>query len=176
MNTCKSTKHLYFSTNACTRNVTSCLDHNNLVASEIPYLKSPNTKLHFPHCFLFLYYEHPLESDLMNDLKTDCFDLKSGLKLCCCHAPIQCTVTMIRRTPKDLKPCHCVTRCNFSCNLQCNSTLGRCKIGKYKFPSKFADVFLTYQTFDTNLHHLRVEFRCKLQEKLHCGTGTLVRT
>ena len=35
-----------------------------------------------------------------------------------------------------------VTRCNFSCNLQCNSTLKRCKIDKYKFPSKFADIFL----------------------------------
>ena len=49
-----------------------------------------------------------------------------------------------------------VIRCNFSCSLQCNSTLGRCKIGKYKFPSTFADVFLTYQTFVTNLHLLRV--------------------
>ena len=64
-----------------------------------------------------------------------------------------------------------VTRCNFSCNLQCNSTLGRCKIGKYKFPSQFANIFLTYQTFVTNLHLLRVELRCKLQEKLHRVTG-----
>ena len=37
-----------------------------------------------------------------------------------------------------------VTRCNFSCNLQCNSTLGRCKICKYMFPSQFANIFLTY--------------------------------
>ena len=65
-----------------------------------------------------------------------------------------------------------VTRCNFSCNLQCNSTLGRCKIGKYKSPSKFADVFLTYQTFVTNLHHLRVEMRRKFEEKLHRVTGS----
>ena len=63
----------------------------------------------------------------------------------------------------------------FSCNLQCNSTLGRCKIGKYKFPSKFADIFLTYQTFITNLHLLRVELHCKLQEKLHLVTGPEVR-
>ena len=28
-----------------------------------------------------------------------------------------------------------VTRCNFSGNLQRYSTLGRCKIGKYTFPS-----------------------------------------
>ena len=47
-----------------------------------------------------------------------------------------------------------VTRCNFSCNLQCNSTLERCKIGKYMFPSQFADIFLTYQTFASNLHLL----------------------
>ena len=35
------------------------------------------------------------------------------------------------------------------------------------FSSQFAEVFLTYQTFVTNLHLLRVELRCKLQEKLH---------
>ena len=33
------------------------------------------------------------------------------------------------------------TRCNFSCNLQRNSTLGRCKIGKYKFPLQVANIF-----------------------------------
>ena len=32
-----------------------------------------------------------------------------------------------------------VTRCNFSCNLKCNSTLGKCKIIEYKFPSQFAN-------------------------------------
>ena len=36
------------------------------------------------------------------------------------------------------------------------------------FSSQFAKVFLTYQTFITNLHLLRVELRWKLQEKLHC--------
>ena len=41
------------------------------------------------------------------------------------------------------------------------------------FLSQFAKVFLTYQTFVTNLHLLRVELRCKLQEKLHCVTGPL---
>ena len=30
-----------------------------------------------------------------------------------------------------------------------------------------ANMFLTYQTFVTNLHLLRVELHCKLQEKLH---------
>ena len=64
-----------------------------------------------------------------------------------------------------------ITRCNFSCNLQRNSTLGRCKIGKYTFPSLFANIFLTYQTFVTNLHLLRVELRCKLPGKLHRVTG-----
>ena len=52
-----------------------------------------------------------------------------------------------------------------SCNLQCNSTLGRCKIGKYKFPSHFANISFTYQTFVTNLHLLRVELHSKLQER-----------
>ena len=35
------------------------------------------------------------------------------------------------------------------------------------FLSQFAIIFLTYQTFVTNLHLLRVELPCKLQEKLH---------
>ena len=60
-----------------------------------------------------------------------------------------------------------VTGCNFSCNLQRYSTLGRCKIGKYTFPSQFANIFLTYQTFVTNLHLLRVEL------PLHRVTGPL---
>ena len=34
-------------------------------------------------------------------------------------------------------------------------------------------MFLTYQTFVTNLHLLRVELRCKLQKKLHRVTGPL---
>ena len=66
-----------------------------------------------------------------------------------------------------------ITRCNYSCNLQRNSTLGRCKIGKYTFLSQFANIFLTYQTFVTNLHLLRVELRCKLPGKLHRVTGPL---
>ena len=52
------------------------------------------------------------------------------------------------------------------------SNLGRYKIGKYMFPSQFVNIFLTYQTFVTNLHLLRVELRCKLQEKLHRVTGS----
>ena len=66
-----------------------------------------------------------------------------------------------------------VTRCNFSWNLQRNSTVGRCKIGKYKFPSQFTNIFSAYQAFFTNLHLLKVELRCKLQEKLHRVTGPL---
>ena len=54
------------------------------------------------------------------------------------------------------------------------STLGRCKTGKYTFPSQFANIFLTYQTFVTTLLHLlRVELRCKLPGKLHRMTGPL---
>ena len=41
------------------------------------------------------------------------------------------------------------------------------------FPSQFADIFLTYQTFVTNLHLLRAELRCKLAEKLQRVTGPL---
>ena len=42
------------------------------------------------------------------------------------------------------------------------------------FPSQFANILFTDQTFVTNLHPLRVELRCKLQEKLHCVTGPLI--
>ena len=59
------------------------------------------------------------------------------------------------------------TRCNFSWNLQRYFTLGRCKIGKYTFPSQFANIALTYQTFVTNLHIFRLELRSKLAGKLH---------
>ena len=60
----------------------------------------------------------------------------------------------------------------------CNAILllvDACKIGKYTFPSQFANIFLTYhdQTFVTNLHLLRVELRCKLPGKLHRVTGPL---
>ena len=77
-----------------------------------------------------------------------------------------------------------VTRCNFPKALwrgaiflaTCNATLGtlgRCKIGKYTLPSQFANIFLTYQTFVTNWHLLRVELRCKFPGKLHRATGPL---
>ena len=68
------------------------------------------------------------------------------------------------------RPCHTV---QFSCNLQRYFTLGRCEIGKYTFPSQFANIFLTHQTFVTNLHLLRVELRCKLPGKLYRVTGPL---
>ena len=58
-------------------------------------------------------------------------------------------------------------------NLQRYFTLGRCKNGKYTFPSQFTNIFLTYQTFVTNLHLLRVELSCKLPGKLHRVTGPL---
>ena len=44
-------------------------------------------------------------------------------------------------------------------------------VGKYMFLSQFANIFLIYQTFVTNLDLLRVEMRCKLQEKLHHVRG-----
>ena len=70
----------------------------------------------------------------------------------------------------SLRPCHTVQ----FFFLQRYSTLGRCKIGKYTFPSQFANIFLTYQTFVTNLHFLRVELRCKLPGKLHRVIGSLL--
>ena len=39
--------------------------------------------------------------------------------------------------------------------------------------SLLINVFLTYQTFVTNLHLLRVELRCKLRGNLHRVTGPL---
>ena len=39
------------------------------------------------------------------------------------------------------------------------------------FSSQFANIFFTDETFVTNLHPLRVELRCKLQEKLHRVSG-----
>ena len=55
----------------------------------------------------------------------------------------------------------------FLVTIQCNATLGRCKIGKYMFPSRFGNTLLTHQTFVTNLHISRVELHCRLQQKLH---------
>ena len=42
------------------------------------------------------------------------------------------------------------------------------------FPLQFANIFLTYHTSVANLHPLRVELRCKLQEKLPRVTGPIV--
>ena len=70
-----------------------------------------------------------------------------------------------------LRPCHTV---QFFLQLATLFYLGRCKIGKYTFPSQFANIFLTYQTFVTiNLHLLRVKLRCKLSGILHRVTGPL---
>ena len=41
------------------------------------------------------------------------------------------------------------------------------------FPSQFANIFLTYQTFVTKLHFVKVELRCNLPGKLHRVTGPL---
>ena len=69
-----------------------------------------------------------------------------------------------------------VTRYNFSCNWQRNSTLGRCKIGRYMFPSQFANIFLTYQTIVTNLHLLRVELQLQGARKIApCNRALKVR-
>ena len=49
--------------------------------------------------------------------------------------------------------------------LQRNSTLGRCKIGKYMFPSQVANIFLTHQTFVTNLHPYRSRIALQFARK-----------
>ena len=60
----------------------------------------------------------------------------------------------------------------------CNAILllGNLKLANTCFHHRFAHcefaiIFLTCQTFVTNLHLLRVELRCKWQEKLHRATG-----
>ena len=69
-----------------------------------------------------------------------------------------------------LRPCHTV-----QFFLQCNSTLGKRKTGKYMFPSQFADTFLTYQTFVTNLHLLRVQMRTSCKKNCTLWQGLLTR-
>ena len=44
------------------------------------------------------------------------------------------------------------------------------------FPSQFANIFLTFQIFVTNLHAPRVELSCKLREKMHRVTEPLERS
>ena len=65
-----------------------------------------------------------------------------------------------------------VTRCNFLATCNAILLLRDVKLANTCFHHvQFAKIFLTYQTFDTNLYVLRVELRCKLQEKLHRVTG-----
>ena len=45
------------------------------------------------------------------------------------------------------------------------------KLANTLFHHSLLIIFLTYQTFVTNLHLLRVELRCKLPGKLHRVTG-----
>ena len=80
-------------------------------------------------------------------------------------------ISVRNKNSTSLKPR--VTRCNLSRDLQCNSTLKRCKISKYASSLHFANVFFAYQISFTNQHLSRVELRCKLQEKLHRVTSPL---
>ena len=45
-------------------------------------------------------------------------------------------------------------------NYRSSGAPGTCKFGKYMFPSQFANIFLTYLTFVTNLYFLTVELPC----------------
>ena len=53
--------------------------------------------------------------------------------------------------------------------LQCNSTLGS-KIGKLRFPSQFANIFLTYQTFITNLFRVKIRLLLLQWYRIHSIT------
>jgi hypothetical protein len=71
------------------------------------------------------------------------------------------------------KNCKCkghVTPCNFSCNLQCNSTLERCQLVKsvknFRYVEK-TSAECNEDSYLVILHLSRVELHCKLQEKLH---------
>ena len=66
-----------------------------------------------------------------------------------------------------------VTRCNFSCNLQRNSTLKRCKFVTNVWYVKSILANCDENMYSTILHLPRVELHCKLQEKLHRVTGHL---
>ena len=59
-----------------------------------------------------------------------------------------------------------IAQCNCSCNLQHNSTPGRCKMGEYMFPSKVANIFLTNQTFVTNYKSFRKRLGLQVARKI----------
>ena len=67
------------------------------------------------------------------------------------------------------------TRCKFSCNLQRNSTLKRCKFVTNVWYVKNVLANCDGNMYLPILHLPRVELQCKLQEKLHRMTGPLVR-
>ena len=62
-----------------------------------------------------------------------------------------------------------VTRCNFSCNLQRNSTLKRCTFVTNVWYVKNILSNCDGKMYFRILHLPRVESLCKLQEKLHRG-------
>ena len=60
-----------------------------------------------------------------------------------------------------------VTRCNFSCKLQRNSTLKRCKFVINVWYVKYILANCAGNLYLPILHLPKVELHCKLQEKLH---------
>ena len=69
-----------------------------------------------------------------------------------------------------LRPCHGAI---FLATCNAVLLLIDVKLANTRFHHSFANIFLTYQTFVTNLNLLRVELRCKLPGKLHRVTGPL---
>jgi hypothetical protein len=63
-----------------------------------------------------------------------------------------------------------VTRCNFSCNLRCNSTRERCQLVKsvknFRYVEK-TSAECNEDSYLVILHLSRVELHCKLRGKLH---------
>ena len=59
-----------------------------------------------------------------------------------------------------------VKRCNFSCNLQCNSTFERCKIVKYKFPSQFANIFFNIPNICHKFTSLKSRIALQIARKI----------
>ena len=67
-----------------------------------------------------------------------------------------------------------ITRCNFPCNLQRNSTPKSCKFVTNVWYAKNILANCDGNMYLPILYLPRVELHCKLQEKLHRVTGPLV--
>ena len=81
---------------------------------------------------------------------------------------ICCTTGGVRIADRAKGP---VTRGNFPCNLQCNSTPKRCKFVTNVWYVKNISANCDGNMYLPILHLSSVELHCKLQEELHRVTG-----